>query len=91
MLNLLNLNKMDIEQILTGGVVFKKASAGNGQKELTEVITGLRKDLDAEQVTYFICDEPRQDGHTDLLFDIDGTANDELMAQVNAFFLAHVK
>ena len=24
---------MDIEQILTGGVVFKKASAGSGQKE----------------------------------------------------------
>ena len=24
---------MDIEKILTGGVVFKKASSGNGQKE----------------------------------------------------------
>ena len=33
MLNLLNLNDMDIEKILTGGVVFNKASSGNGQKE----------------------------------------------------------
>lgn len=33
MLNLLNLSNMDIEKILTGGVVFKKASSGGGQKE----------------------------------------------------------
>lgn len=39
---------------------------------------------------YFICDEPQQDGHTDLLFDTDGTANDELMERVNEFFTAQV-
>lgn len=42
--------------------------------------------LDPEQVEIFICDEPQQDGHTDLLFDVDGTANDELMERVNEFF-----
>ena len=43
-------------------------------------------ELDPEQVEIFICDEPQQDGHTDLLFDTDGTANDELMEQVIEFF-----
>lgn len=42
--------------------------------------------LDPEQVEIFICDEPQQDGHTNLLFDTDGTANDELMERVNEFF-----
>ena len=48
-------------------------------------------DLKEAQVDYFICDEPQQDGHTDLLFDTDGTANDELMEKVHTFFLAHAK
>lgn len=46
--------------------------------------------MSADQVSYFVCDEPQQDGHTDLLFDTDGTANDELMEQVNAFLTQNV-
>lgn len=46
--------------------------------------------LSDSQVSYFVCDEPQQDGHTDLLFDTDGTANDELMEQVNAFLTQNV-
>lgn len=49
------------------------------------------EEFDTDQVTYFICDEPQQDGHTNLLFDTDGTANDELMEQVHAFYMTHVK
>ena len=50
----------------------------------SEKITG-------EDVQYFICDEPAQDGHTSLLFDTDGTANDELMEQVHAFLTEHAQ
>ena len=38
----------------------------------------------------FICDDPHQDGHTNLLYDLDGTANDELMEQVHAFLTESV-
>ena len=48
------------------------------------------EELNDGQVRYFVCDEPQQDGHTNLLFDTDGTANDELMEQVHAFYMAHV-
>ena len=54
-------------------------------------IISHKAEITAAQTEYFLCDEPRQDGHTDLLFDTDGTANDELMETVNAFLTQHVK
>ena len=48
------------------------------------------EELNPDQVAFFICDEPQQDGHTNLLFDTDGTANDELMEQVHGFLTEHV-
>lgn len=54
-------------------------------------IISHKEDIDAENTAYFLCDEPQQDGHTDLLFDTDGTANDELMDTIDAFLTQHVK
>lgn len=54
-------------------------------------IISHREQITAEDVEYFLCDEPQQDGHTSLLFDADGTANDELMEQVCRFLTEHVK
>lgn len=48
-------------------------------------IISHQEQITAENVQYFICDDPQQDGHTNLLYDLDGTANDELMEQVHAF------
>lgn len=54
-------------------------------------IISHKEDITAQDTAYFLCDEPRQDGHTDLLFDTDGTANDELMETIEAFLAEHVK
>ena len=54
-------------------------------------IISHREDITGEDVQYFICDEPQQDGHTSLLFDTDGTANDELMETVHAFFAQYAQ
>ena len=54
-------------------------------------IISHKEDITARDTAYFLCDEPLQDGHTDLLFDIDGTANDELMETIEAFLAQHVK
>lgn len=54
-------------------------------------IISHRQDIESELVEYIICDDPEQDGHTSLLYDADGTANDALMEQVNAFLTQNVK
>lgn len=54
-------------------------------------IISHKEKITAAQTEYYLCDGPRQDGHTDLLFDADGTANDALMAQVNAFLTEHTE
>ena len=53
-------------------------------------IISHREEITAEGVQYFLCDDPQQDGHTNLLYDLDGTANDELMEQVHAFLSANI-
>ena len=47
-------------------------------------------EIESDRVEYVICSEPDQDGHTDLLFDEDGTANRELMAQINDFLIRSI-
>lgn len=54
-------------------------------------IISHRQDITSGDTEYLLCDEPWQDGHTDLLFDIDGTANDALMDTIDAFLTEHVK
>ena len=40
----------------------------------------------ASNVEYYLCDDEGKNGHTDLLFDADGTANEELMSEIDRFF-----
>lgn len=54
-------------------------------------IISYREEIQSDCVEYFTADTPGSDGHTDLLFNADGTANDELMTQVEEFILRHTK
>ena len=45
-----------------------------------------REDITSDNVEYYICDVPGQNGHTDLMYDNDGTANDVLMNIINQFY-----
>ena len=49
-------------------------------------IIAHRDDLDASRAEFLLWDG----GHTDLLYDPDGTANDALMAQIHAFLLRSI-
>lgn len=48
-------------------------------------IVSHKQEISSPKVEYLWCDTPGSNGHTDLLFDADGTANDVLMQQVHAF------
>jgi alpha-beta hydrolase superfamily lysophospholipase len=39
-----------------------------------------------DNAKFIICDTKGKDGHTNLLFDADGTSNDELMKEINQFY-----
>lgn len=45
-----------------------------------------KDEITSDCVEYYLCDTPGQDGHTNLLFDEDGTANDALMNIINQFY-----
>ena len=49
-----------------------------------------RDEIASAQVEYIVCTTPQQDGHTDLLFDSDGSANSQLMAQIHTFLLKNI-
>lgn len=44
-----------------------------------------RDEITSERVEYLVCSEAERNGHTSLLFGEDGTANEELMAQIHDF------
>lgn len=46
--------------------------------------------LSADHIRLLLWEESRQDGHTSILFDEDGTANDELMEQIHAFLTQQI-
>lgn len=54
-------------------------------------IISHRAEIDSDRVEYLICSEPDQNGHTDLLFEKDGTANRDLMARIHAFLTKAVR
>lgn len=54
-------------------------------------IISHRDSIVSQNVEYYICDESGQNGHTNLLFDDDGTANDELMKKINDFYISSIK
>lgn len=45
-----------------------------------------KEEITSDNVEYYVCDLPGQDGHTDLMYDNDGTANDVLMNIINQFY-----
>lgn len=45
-----------------------------------------KEEISSDKVEYYLCDIPGQDGHTDLMYDNDGTANDVLMNIINQFY-----
>ena len=45
-----------------------------------------REEITSDNVEYYICDIPGQNGHTDLMYNNDGTANDVLMNIINQFY-----
>ena len=49
-------------------------------------IIAHRDEIKSEKVEYYLCDQPGQSGHTDLLFDRDGTENDVLMTKIHEFY-----
>lgn len=53
-------------------------------------ILSHREEIDSDVVEVYICDEAGQDGHTNLLFDADGTANEELMERIHEFCVEHL-
>lgn len=54
-------------------------------------IISYRDEINSDAVEYIVCSEPGQDGHTNLLFEPDGTANDTLMSEINDFLLRNVE
>lgn len=50
-----------------------------------------KDEITSDHVEYYVCDIPGQNGHTDLLFDPDGTANDQLMETIDSFFHDQMK
>ena len=50
-------------------------------------IIAYRQQPDSAQVEYLLCDA----GHTDILYDADGTANDALMSSIHAFLIRSLK
>ncbi len=45
-----------------------------------------REDITSARVEYYLCSTAGQNGHTDLLFDPDNTANNALVEQIHRFF-----
>ncbi len=54
-------------------------------------IISHRGEITSKNAEYIICDTPEMDGHTSLLFSPDGTANDELMSQIDDFLTRKIK
>ena len=53
-------------------------------------ILSHRDEIDSGAVEVYICEDAGQDGHTNLLFDADGTANDALMEKIHTFCVAQL-
>ena len=54
-------------------------------------IVSHMEEIDNPYVQVMLCDREGQDGHTNLLFDADGTANDALMERIHCFLEENVR
>lgn len=54
-------------------------------------IISHKDDITSDKVQYVVRSAPNHNGHTDLLFDDDGTANDALMREIHNFLIKNIK
>ena len=54
-------------------------------------IVSHRAEIDSPSTEYLIRRSPDSAGHTDLLFDADGTANDEVIRSIHEFLTEHTE
>lgn len=71
------LNKTETPVLLVHGTKDRKIPVD------TASIVSHREQITADQVEYLLCDG----GHTDLMYDADGTANNDLIRQIHEFLL----
>lgn len=48
-------------------------------------IISHKEEITSKNVEYMVCSDPKSSGHTDLLFNAEGTANEDLMERINRF------
>lgn len=54
-------------------------------------IISKRDKINNDKIEYFICSSPENSGHTDLLFEDDGTADDRLIMTIDNFLRKSIK
>ena len=54
-------------------------------------ILAHKDEIDSENIEFLLWDEPGSSDHTGLLYDPDGTANEELMETIHRFLLESIK
>ena len=54
-------------------------------------IISHKEKIKNKNVEYFICSNPKNSGHTDLLFEQDGTADNNVIQKINDFLNKSIK
>ena len=78
------INKSDVPVLIIHGVRDSEVPMNRYS------IISHKKDITAQNAVFYVCDEDENSGHTDLLFDKDGTANDKLFAYIDSFLINRV-
>ena len=58
---------------------------------MATIVMAHREEIRSESVQFLSWEEPGAQGHVDILYDADGSANDELMAEIAAFIEKEIK
>lgn len=78
---------LDASRIISRGAVPVLIVHGSADKQVdSSSILSNKDEIDSEQVEYLICDA----GHTDLMYDTDGTANNALIKSIHEFLLRSI-
>lgn len=54
-------------------------------------IISHKNEIDNQNIEYIICSAPQNSGHTNLLFDKDGTADNHLIKEINDFLIKNIE
>ena len=54
-------------------------------------IISHKDEINNDNVQYIVCSAPQNSGHTNLLFDKDGTADNHLIKEINDFLIKNIK